>query len=46
MTLATMIVFIDILNNTHDATHKNLLIGAIYRSPLPSTHNTFTQILT
>ena len=38
-------LFIEILNNTHNATHKNLLIGSIYRSPDPNTHNLFTQDL-
>ena len=38
-------LFIEILNNTHDATHKNLLIGSIYRSPDSNTHNLFTQDL-
>jgi len=37
--------FIEILNNTHDATHMNLLIGSMYRTPHPSTHNIFTQDL-
>ena len=38
-------LFIEILNNTHNATHKHLLIGSIYRSPDPNTHNLFTQDL-
>ena len=38
-------LFIEISNNTHDATHKNLLIGSIYRSLDSNTHNLFTQDL-
>ena len=38
-------LFTEMFNNTHNVTHKNLLIGSMYRSPDPNTHNLFTQDL-